>query len=180
VISCHLQDIGGYFAWFGVKSSSNIHDGNKELKWDRADSYGHHVGHSDPACVDYGPYRCGPSSHVEFMPIHLAGRIIRYGREARTPFQPDSTSRCTYWCGWGVTGTRRDDPWWMVCPNPLVVGWSLGMVAPMESKMCSKATTRMSVVVIVSHEVLWVRFVLGVPTSWLVTNSNHHRPLKGN
>jgi hypothetical protein len=109
------------------------------------------------------------------MPTHLAGRIIRSGHEARTPFQLDSTSRCTYWCGWGVTGTRRDDPWWMVHPNPLVVGQSLGMVAPIESEMCSEAATRMSVVVIVSHEVRWVRFVLGVPTGWLVTNSNHHR-----
>jgi hypothetical protein len=41
--------------------------------------------------------------------------------------------------------------------------------------MCSKAASGMSVVVIVSHEVLWVRFVLGVPTSWLVTNSNRRR-----
>ena len=63
----------------------------------------------------------------------------------------------------------------MVRPNPLVVGRSLGMVAPVESEMCSKAATGMSVVVIVSHEVLWVRFVLGVPTSWLVTDSNRHR-----
>jgi hypothetical protein len=53
----------------------------------------------------------------------------------------------------------------MVRPNPLVVGRSLGMVAPVESEMCSKAATGMSVVVIVSHEVLWVRFVLGVPTN---------------
>jgi hypothetical protein len=49
------------------------------------------------------------------------------------------------------------------------------MVAPVESEMCSKAATGMSVVVIVSHEVLWVQFVLGLPTSWLVTDSNHHR-----
>jgi hypothetical protein len=62
-------------------------------------------------------------------------------------------------------GTRRDDPWWMVCPNPMVVGRSQGMVAPVESKMCSKAATGMCAVVIVSHEVLWVRFVIGVPTS---------------
>jgi hypothetical protein len=109
------------------------------------------------------------------MPIHLVGQIIRSNHEARTPFQPNSTSRCTYWCGWGVTGTRRDDPWWMVLPNPLVVGQSLGMVAPVEFEMCSKAATGMSVVVIVSHEVLWVRFVLGVPTIWLVTDSNRHR-----
>jgi hypothetical protein len=109
------------------------------------------------------------------MPIHLACRIIHSDREARTPFQPDSTSQCTYRCGWGMTGTRRDDLWWMVRLNPLVVGWSLGMVAPAESKMCSKAATRMSVVVIVSHEVLWVWFVLGVPTIWLVTDSIRHR-----
>jgi hypothetical protein len=64
-----------------------------------------------------------------------------------------------------VTGTRRDDPWWMVCPNPLVARRSLGMVAPVESEMCSKAATGMRAVVIVSHEVLWVRFVLGLPTS---------------
>jgi hypothetical protein len=63
----------------------------------------------------------------------------------------------------------------MVLPNPLVVGQSLGMVAPVEFEMCSKAATGMSVVVIVSHEVLWVRFVLGVPTIWLVTDSNRHR-----
>jgi hypothetical protein len=64
-----------------------------------------------------------------------------------------------------VTGTRRDDPWWMVRPNPLVVGRSPGMVAPMESDMCSKAATGMCAVVIVSHGVLWVQFVIGVPTS---------------
>jgi hypothetical protein len=49
------------------------------------------------------------------------------------------------------------------------------MVAPVESEMRNKAATRMSVVVIVSHEVLWVRFVLGVPTSWLVNDLNRHR-----
>jgi hypothetical protein len=32
----------------------------------------------------------------------------------------------------------------MVRPNPLVVGRSLGMVAPVESEMCNKAATRMS------------------------------------
>jgi hypothetical protein len=48
----------------------------------------------------------------------------------------------------------------MVRPNPLVVGRSLGMVAPVESEMCSKDATGMCVVVIVSHEVLWVRFVI--------------------
>jgi hypothetical protein len=58
----------------------------------------------------------------------------------------------------------------MVCPNPLVVGWFQGMVAPVESEMCSKAATRMSVVVIVSHE-----FVLGVPASGLVNDLNRHR-----
>jgi hypothetical protein len=63
----------------------------------------------------------------------------------------------------------------MVHPNPLVVGWSLGIVTPVESVKCSKANTGMSVVVIVSHEVLWVRFVLGVPTNWIVTDSNRHR-----
>jgi hypothetical protein len=36
--------------------------------------------------------RCGLSSHVEFMPNHLAGRITHYDREARVLFQPDSTS----------------------------------------------------------------------------------------
>jgi hypothetical protein len=74
-----------------------------------------------------------------------------------------------------VTGIRRDDPWWMVRPNPLVVGRSLGMVAHVESEMCSKAAIGMSVVVIVSHEVLWVRFVLRVPTIWSVIDSNRHR-----
>jgi hypothetical protein len=49
------------------------------------------------------------------------------------------------------------------------------MVAPMESEMWNKAAIGMSVVVIISHEVLWVRFVLGVPTSWLGTDSNRHR-----
>jgi hypothetical protein len=39
------------------------------------------------------------------------------------------------------------------------------MVAHVEFEMCSKAATGMCVVVIVSHEVLWVQFVLGVPTS---------------
>jgi hypothetical protein len=48
------------------------------------------------------------------------------------------------------------------------------MVALVESEKCNKAATGMSVVVIVSHEVLWVRFVLGVTTSWLVTGSNRH------
>jgi hypothetical protein len=63
----------------------------------------------------------------------------------------------------------------MVRPNPPVVGWSLGMVAPVESKICSKAVTGMCEVVIVSHEVLCVRFVLGVPTSWLGIDLNRHR-----
>jgi hypothetical protein len=74
-----------------------------------------------------------------------------------------------------VTGTRRDDLWWMVRPNPLVIGRSLGMVAPVESEMCSKAATGMCAVVIVSHEVMWVRFMIGVPTSWLGIDSNRHR-----
>jgi hypothetical protein len=63
----------------------------------------------------------------------------------------------------------------MVCSNPLVVGRSLGLVAPVESEMCSKAATGMCAVVIVSHEVLWIRFVIGVPTSWLGNDSNRHR-----
>jgi hypothetical protein len=63
----------------------------------------------------------------------------------------------------------------MVCPNPLVVERSLGMVAPVESEMCSKAAIGMCVVVIVSHKVLWVRFVTGVPTNWLGIDLNHHR-----
>jgi hypothetical protein len=49
------------------------------------------------------------------------------------------------------------------------------MVAHVESEMCSKAAIGMSVVVIVSHEVLWVRFVLRVPTIWSVIDSNRHR-----
>jgi hypothetical protein len=49
------------------------------------------------------------------------------------------------------------------------------MVAPVESEMYSKAATGMSAVVIVSHEVLWVRFVLGVPTNGLGMDSNRHR-----
>jgi hypothetical protein len=57
----------------------------------------------------------------------------------------------------------------MVCPNPLVVGRSLGMVALVESAMCSEAATRMSMVVTVPHEVLWVWFVLGIPRQ-LVSN----------
>jgi hypothetical protein len=44
-----------------------------------------------------------------------------------------------------------------------------------KSEMCSKAATGMSVVVTVSHEVLWVRFVLRVPTSWSVIDLNRHR-----
>jgi hypothetical protein len=63
----------------------------------------------------------------------------------------------------------------MVRHNPLVVRQSLGMVALVESKMCSKAATGMCAVVIVSHEVLWVRFAIGVPTSWLGIDSNRHR-----
>jgi hypothetical protein len=74
-----------------------------------------------------------------------------------------------------VTGTQRDDPWWMVRPNPLVVGRSLGMVAPMESEMYIKAATGMSAMVIVSHEVMWVCFLLGVPTNGLGIDSNRHR-----
>jgi hypothetical protein len=43
------------------------------------------------------------------------------------------------------------------------------MVAPVESTVCSEAATGMSMVVIVSHEVLWVWFVLGIPRQ-LVSN----------
>jgi hypothetical protein len=53
-------------------------------------------------------------------------------------------------------GTRQDDSWCMVRPNPLVVRQSLGMVTPMESGMCSEAATGMSEVMILSHEVPWV------------------------
>jgi hypothetical protein len=63
----------------------------------------------------------------------------------------------------------------MVRPNCLVVGRSLGMVAPVESEMFSKAATGMCAVVIVSHKVLWVQFVIGVPTSWFGIDSNRHR-----
>jgi hypothetical protein len=49
------------------------------------------------------------------------------------------------------------------------------MVARVESKMCGKNATGMCAVVIVSHKVLWVRFVIGVPTSWLGNDSNRHR-----
>jgi hypothetical protein len=66
-------------------------------------------------------------------------------------------------------GTRQDDPWWMVRLNPLVVGRSLGMVASVESAMCGEATTGMSMAVTVSHEVMWVWFVLGIPRQ-LVSN----------
>jgi hypothetical protein len=38
----------------------------------------------------------------------------------------------------------------------LLFEWSLGMVASMESAMCSKVATGMSMVVTVSHEILWV------------------------
>jgi hypothetical protein len=41
--------------------------------------------------------------------------------------------------------------------------------------MCIKAVTGMCVVVIVTHEVLWVRFVIGVPTRWLGNDLNRHR-----
>jgi hypothetical protein len=57
----------------------------------------------------------------------------------------------------------------MVRPNPLLVGRSFGMVAPVEFTMCSEAGTRMSMVVTISHEVLWVWFVLGIPRQ-LVSN----------
>jgi hypothetical protein len=49
------------------------------------------------------------------------------------------------------------------------------MVAHVESEMCSKGATRMCEVVIVSHKILWVRFVIGVPTGWLGNDSNRHR-----
>jgi hypothetical protein len=39
----------------------------------------------------------------------------------------------------------------------------------MESAMCSEAATGMSMVVTVSHKVLWVWFVLGIPRE-LVSN----------
>ena len=63
----------------------------------------------------------------------------------------------------------------MVCPKPLVVERSLVMVAPVESEICSKAATGMCAMVIVSHKVLWVRFVIGVPTVLLGNDSNRHR-----
>jgi hypothetical protein len=49
------------------------------------------------------------------------------------------------------------------------------MVAPMESEMYIKAATGMSAMVIVSHEVMWVCFLLGVPTNGLGIDSNRHR-----
>jgi hypothetical protein len=48
------------------------------------ESDGHILGHSDPTCVDYGSYGCGPSSYVEYMSKHLAGQIIRSNCEANT------------------------------------------------------------------------------------------------
>jgi hypothetical protein len=51
----------------------------------------------------------------------------------------------------------------MVHLDPLVVGRSLGMVDPVESAMCSWVATEISMVVIISHEVLLVWFVLGIP-----------------
>jgi hypothetical protein len=66
-------------------------------------------------------------------------------------------------------GTRRDDPWCMVRPDPLVVRRSLGMVALVEFTVCSEAATGMSMVVTVSHEVMWVWFVLVIPRQ-LVSN----------
>jgi hypothetical protein len=68
-----------------------------------------------------------------------------------------------------------NDPRCMVHPNPLVVGWYLGMVVPVESETCSKDATRICAVVIVSHEVLCIRFVVGVHTSWLGIDLNCHR-----
>jgi hypothetical protein len=66
-------------------------------------------------------------------------------------------------------GTRRDDPWCMVRLDPLVVGRSLDMVALVESTMCSTTSSRICMVVTISHEVLWMWFVLGVPRQ-LVSN----------
>jgi hypothetical protein len=43
------------------------------------------------------------------------------------------------------------------------------MVAPVESEVCGEATTRICMVVIVSHEVLSVSFVLRIPRQ-LVSN----------
>jgi hypothetical protein len=49
------------------------------------------------------------------------------------------------------------------------------MVVPVESETCSKDATRICAVVIVSHEVLCIRFVVGVHTSWLGIDLNCHR-----
>ena len=68
-----------------------------------------------------------------------------------------------------MTGTRRVNPRRMVRPIPLVVGRSPGMVTSVESAACSWAVAGMCMVVIVSHEVLWVWFVLGIPRQ-LVSN----------
>jgi hypothetical protein len=43
------------------------------------------------------------------------------------------------------------------------------MVAPVESAKCSRADTRICMVVTISHEVLWVWFVLGI-SQQLVSN----------
>jgi hypothetical protein len=45
----------------------------------------------------------------------------------------------------------------------MVVGWSLDMVFPVESVTCNQAIFGMRTVVTVSHEVLWMWFVLGIP-----------------
>jgi hypothetical protein len=57
----------------------------------------------------------------------------------------------------------------MVRPNPLVVERSPGMVTSVDSAACSRAVSGICIVVIVSHEVLWVWFVLGIPRQ-LVSN----------
>jgi hypothetical protein len=57
----------------------------------------------------------------------------------------------------------------MLRPDPLVVKQSLDMVVPVEFTMCSRDAYGIRMVVIVSHEVLWMWFVLGVPLQ-LVSN----------
>jgi hypothetical protein len=66
---------------------------------------------------------------------------------------------------WG----HDEDTWSWRRPDPLVVSRSLDMVASIVPTKCSRAASGIRMVVTVSHEVLWVWFVLGIPRQ-LVSN----------